>query len=225
MEIRASVIEDIAIATACRHFALASSTLLVKCSSTTCKLSVIAFFPDDLSRTPYRFPPTQATRKQRTNKLGRCCQPECLFCTLARYSLPTRTAPLTYMCLSAQVSGGETRVHAGRWHTERSLKNLSPFHFTFYFLLLFFTYPINPLLHFTLLFISTTHFSSLVFTFLTLVLKVCVLLWEVPITPSGSLFQSVMGVFTKEYFPMSFLCSEFFYEGNMYCSLSCFYLL
>ena len=62
--------------------ALASSTLLVKCLSTTCRVSVIAFFADDLSRTPYRCPPphththththTQATSKQRTNKLGRC---------------------------------------------------------------------------------------------------------------------------------------------------------
>jgi hypothetical protein len=74
-------------------------------------------------------------------------------------------------------------------------------HFTF-----FPTYPINPSLHFNLLFmliISTTHFSSLpftfyrlhfpslVFTFPTLVLKICVLPWEVSIAPSGSWFQSV----------------------------------
>jgi len=85
--------------------ALASSTLLVKCSSTTCKVSVIAFFPDDLSRTSYRCVPTRATRKQRTNKLGRCYQPERPICTLARYSLPIRTAPFTYMCLSTQVKG------------------------------------------------------------------------------------------------------------------------
>ena len=32
-----------------------------------------------------------------------------------------------------------------------------------------------------------------------------VLPWEVPIAPSGSLFQSVMDLFTKEYFPMSVL--------------------
>ena len=46
-----------------------------------------------------------------------------------------------------------------------ALKSLSPFHFTslfiFYFIF-FFTY-INPSLHFTLLFISTTHFPSLRF--------------------------------------------------------------
>ena len=40
-----------------------------------------------------------------------------------------------------------------------ALKNLSPFHFNS----LFFAYPINPSLHFTLLFISTTHFPSLHF--------------------------------------------------------------
>ena len=54
--------EDIAIANACRLFALTISTLLIKCSSTTCKVSVIAFFPDDLSRTPYRCPPPPLTR-------------------------------------------------------------------------------------------------------------------------------------------------------------------
>ena len=81
-------------------------------------------FPGNLSMAPYRClppPSTRATRKQRTNKLGRCYQPGRPFCTLTRCSLPSRTAPVTYMCLSAQVSGGETRVHAGRWHAGRSL--------------------------------------------------------------------------------------------------------
>ena len=44
-----------------------------------------------------------------------------------------------------------------------ALKNFSPFHFTFIlfcFILFYFTYPINPTLHFTLLFITTTHFPS-----------------------------------------------------------------
>ena len=81
-------------------------------------------------------------------------------------------------------------------------------HFTFYFFHLYYQ-PFTSL-HFTLLFISTTHFTfyhlhfpSLIFTFLTLVLKICILPWEVPFTPSGSLFQSVMVLFTKEYFPRS----------------------
>jgi hypothetical protein len=67
-------------------------------------------------------PPTRATRKQRTNKLGRCYQPERPFCTLIRYTLRRRTAPFTYMCLSPQVSGRETRVHAGRWHAGHSVR-------------------------------------------------------------------------------------------------------
>jgi len=99
-----------------------------------------------------------------------------------------------------------------------ALKNFSPFHFTSLFILFIylFTYPINPTLHFTLLFLTTFYFSSLfiyclyfpslVYTSLTLVLKICVLPWEVPIAPSGSLFQSVMVLFTKEYFPISVLC-------------------
>jgi len=64
---------------------------------------------------------TRATRKQRTNQLDRCYQPERPFCTLARFTLRRRTAPFTYMCLSAQMSGRETRVHAGRWHAGHSL--------------------------------------------------------------------------------------------------------
>ena len=67
-------------------------------------------------------PPTRSTRKQRTKKLGHCYQPERPFCTLARYSLPSRTAPFTYVCLSGQVSGRETRVHAGSWHVGHNLK-------------------------------------------------------------------------------------------------------
>ena len=42
-----------------------------------------------------------------------------------------------------------------------ALKNLSTFHFTSLFI--FFTYPINPSLHLTLLLTSTTHFPSLHF--------------------------------------------------------------
>ena len=98
-----------------------------------------------------------------------------------------------------------------------SLENFSPFHFTSLFVW-HFTYPINPTLHFTSLFLTTAYFPSLltfyhlyfpslVYTFLTLVLKIRVLPWEVPIAPSGSLFQSVMVLFTKEYFPD--VCSLF----------------
>jgi hypothetical protein len=51
--------------------------------------------------------PTRSTRKQRTKKLGHCYQPERPFCTLARYTLRIRTASLTYLCSSVQVSGRE----------------------------------------------------------------------------------------------------------------------
>jgi hypothetical protein len=67
-------------------------------------------------------PPTRAARKQRTINLGRCYQPERPFCTLTRYTLRHWTVPFTYACLSAQVSGRETRVHAGRWHAGHILR-------------------------------------------------------------------------------------------------------
>ena len=95
----------------------------LKCADgagSTCKVSVIAFlFPrcsqhDSLSLPPFHR--TRATRKQRTNKPGRCYQPERPFCTLTRYSLPSGTAPFTYMCLSSQVSGGNARA---RWSLAR----------------------------------------------------------------------------------------------------------
>jgi len=41
-------------------------------------------------------PFTRATRKQRTNKLGRCYQPERPFCTLTRYTMRRKTAPFIY---------------------------------------------------------------------------------------------------------------------------------
>ena len=71
-------------------------------------------------------PPTRATRKQRTNKLGLCYQPERLFCKLNRYTLRRRTAPFTYTCLPAQVIGRETRVHDSRWHAGHSLMICPP---------------------------------------------------------------------------------------------------
>jgi hypothetical protein len=74
-----------------------------------------------LQRDSLSLPPTRATRKQRTNQLGRCYQPGRLFCTLTRYTLRRRAAPCTYMCLSAQVSGRETRVQAGRSHAGHRL--------------------------------------------------------------------------------------------------------
>jgi hypothetical protein len=74
---------------------------------------------------PLSLPPTRATRKQCTYKLGRRYLTERPFRTLARYTLRRRTAPFTCMCLSAQVNGRETRVHAGRWHAGHSLRSSS----------------------------------------------------------------------------------------------------
>jgi len=57
--------------------------------------------------------------------------------SLARYSVPIRTAPFTYICLTAQVmarggggGGGGTRVPAGRWHAGRTLILLLQFNST-----------------------------------------------------------------------------------------------
>ena len=113
-----------------------------------------------------------------------------------------------------------------------ALKNFSTFHFIFYFsylfiYFLFFLFPPTHLsyqpftsLYFAIHIYNSLPFTSLTFTFyflspslpplfytfLTLVLKIRVLPWEVPIAPSGSWFQSVIDLFTKEYFPMSVLC-------------------
>ena len=84
----------------------------------------------------------------------------------------------------------------------------APLHFTFLhlsyqpFTSLYFAIHIYTSLSFTFYLLP---FPSLVFTFLTLVLKICILLWKVPIALPGSWFQSVMELFTKEYFPMSVL--------------------
>ena len=88
-----------------------------------------------------------------------------------------------------------------------ALKNPSPLHFTsLYFHLsyqpftsLYFAIHIYNSLPLTSLPFTfyRLHFPSPVFTFLTLVLKICVLPREVPSAPSGSWFQSVMDIFTN----------------------------
>ena len=114
-----------AIATACHLFALPSSTLLVKYPSTTCKVLVVAFFfPDYLSMTSYRCPP-----HERPGSSGQTCLVAATSKSvrLAR-SLATRFQagqPHLHVYLSAQMSGGGTRVHAVRWHAGRSL-SLTP---------------------------------------------------------------------------------------------------
>ena len=96
-----------------------------------------------------------------------------------------------------------------------ALKNRPPFHFNFFRLsdhsLTSLYFPIHihnshPFTSFPNTFtFYRLHFPSLVFTILTLVLKIRVLPLEISIALSGSLFQSVMDQFTKEYFPMSYV--------------------
>jgi len=71
-------------------------------------------------------PHTKRPRSSGQTSLLRCYQPERPFCTLARYPPPIRTAPFTYMCLSAQVRGWRrgTRVHAGNWHAWGTLRGV-----------------------------------------------------------------------------------------------------
>jgi hypothetical protein len=107
-----------------------------------------------------------------------------------------------------------------------ALKNFSPFHFnSLHFLFYFFHLSCQPYtsLYFALHNYNSLPFTSLSitfyflspslsltsFTFLTLVLKICVLPWEVPIAPSGSFFHLVMVLFTKEYFPMCSVLSGY----------------
>ena len=102
-----------------------------------------------------------------------------------------------------------------------ALKNFSPFHFIFYFICFFilFLSTLHLTLHCYLHLQSTSlHFPCLHFLcFITFTYSTVLhfpnprfenvsFTWEVPIAPPGSWFQSVMDLFTKEYFPMSVLC-------------------
>ena len=120
LEIRASVVEDMkskrAITTACQLFAHASSTLLVKCSSPSYKVSAIAVCIRMISAW-FLIAATHTNDQEAADKH-------------AWSPLPTKASVLhdrslhastQDMCLSAQVSGGETRVHTGRWHAGHSL--------------------------------------------------------------------------------------------------------
>ena len=110
--------------------ALASSTLLVKCSSTTCSVSVIAFFPDDLSRTPYRWPPTITSHKLpgsggKTSLVAATSQSVRFARSLATPFQSARPHLHTYIHLSLFVRSSErveTRVHAGRVPAGRALR-------------------------------------------------------------------------------------------------------
>jgi len=71
-----------------------------------------------------------------------------------------------------------------------------------------------------MLIISTTHFPSLVFTFPTLILKICFLAWEVPITLSGRWFQSVMDLYTASISQCLFFVIWFSFSNNDWPFLS-----
>ena len=80
------------------------------------RVGYCSLFPDDLSIKFLSQPPKRATRKQRTNKLGRCYQPERPCCTLARYWLPSKTAPFTHVFVRSSKSAGNARA---RWSLAR----------------------------------------------------------------------------------------------------------
>jgi len=67
-------------------------------------------------------------------------------------------------------------------------------------------------LHFPSLHSTSIHFTlhrctSRIITFLTLYLKICDMQEKVASVSAGSCFRSLMVLFTKEYFPISLLCS------------------
>jgi hypothetical protein len=86
------------------------------------------------------------------------------------------------------------------------LLSISTIHFPLPQFLSHFIFIAFTSLYFAIHIHNSLHFPSLVFTFLTLVLKICVLPLEVPIDPSGSLFVS-NGPIHKGVFPD--VCSLF----------------
>ena len=77
--------------------------------------------PDQPSLTPYRCSPHE--RPESSGQTGWSLLPARVSVLhLNRDTLRRRTAPFTYMCLSAQASGRETGVHAGRCHAGRSFR-------------------------------------------------------------------------------------------------------
>jgi hypothetical protein len=84
----------------------------------------------------------------------------------------TQTIHISYRSISTHITKLATVQFS---HLQNDFQNNGPLHcpretltislhFTFYLFINFLNYPINPSLHFTLLFISTTHFPSFHFT-------------------------------------------------------------
>jgi hypothetical protein len=91
----------------------AARKLLVSHFQSVCYCSLFSGWSqlDSLS-----LPFTRATRKQRTNKLGRRYLPQLPFCMLARYTLRRKTAPFTYMFVPSSEWAGNAR---SRWSLPR----------------------------------------------------------------------------------------------------------
>jgi hypothetical protein len=126
LEIRTFVIEDMKskgeITTAYQLISFASSTLLVKCSSATSRVSIIAvYIPDDLSMTPYRYRTNERPGSRGQTSLVAAKGQSVRFAP----SLVTRFDTgqphfLTCVCPLMLVAR-ETRVGAGRCHAELAL--------------------------------------------------------------------------------------------------------
>jgi hypothetical protein len=108
-----------AIATACHLFALASSSLLVKCSSTTCKVSVFAFFsPDDLIMTSYRCPAQERPGSSgQTSLVAATSQSVSFSRSLATHFQARQPHLHTRVCQSEWGEGGRTA--RARWSLAR----------------------------------------------------------------------------------------------------------
>ena len=130
-EIRASFSEDMnsrgAIATDCHLFSLASATLLAKCSSTACKVSVIAFFfprwsqHDSLSLPPHTNDQEAADKQAWSRLPARASVLHARSLFASKQDIPIYLP--TCVCPLRCVWGGGTRVYAGRWHAGRSLRH------------------------------------------------------------------------------------------------------
>ena len=111
--------------------ALTSSTLLVKCSSTTCKMSVIAFFADDLSRLLIAAPRQHTSDQEAADKQAWSLLPARASVLNARSLLASNQDSPIYKNVfvrSSERGAGGTRVHACRWHAGRTLRLLPLFY-------------------------------------------------------------------------------------------------
>jgi len=170
-------------------------------------------------------PYTQRLKKKRTERTSLHCNTSPHFTQLhftsSHTSLPSHLLYPNYISYRP-ISPHITKLDTVQFfHFQTYFHNNEPLHcpqepLTISLNLTFFSLILSTL-HFTLLvmlIISTTHFPSLVFTFLTLILKICFLPWEVPIAPSGRWFQSVMDLFTVSISQCLFFVIWFSFSNN-----------